>query len=195
MTAVKDWKAKGQRGKKPSKPKKLPAPCLLPAEEVFVLPRLPDGWSWVSLSSIASHVQIGPFGSLLHKADYILGGTPLVNPSHIRLGGIQPDRNLTVGADSLHRLKKYVLQEDDIVIGRRGEMGRCAVITGTESGWLCGTGSLFVRLLSSMNPGFYSWVLGSQRVKDFLAASSIGTTMRNLNEGILHRAPVPVLFT
>ena len=43
-----------------------------------------------------------------------------------------------------------------------------------------------------MNPGFYSWVLGSQRVKDFLAASSIGTTMHNLNEGILHRIPVPV---
>ena len=84
------------------------------------------------------------------------------------------------------------MHENDIVIGRRGEMGRCAVVTAAEAGWLCGTGSLFVRLLSSMNPHFYSWVLGSQRVKDFLAASSIGTTMQNLNEGILHRVPVPV---
>ena len=84
------------------------------------------------------------------------------------------------------------MQKNDIVVGRRGEMGRCSVVTEAESGWLCGTGSLFVRLLPSMNPYFYSWVMSSQRVKDFLAASSIGTTMQNLNEGILHRVPVPV---
>ena len=192
MTVVKDWETKGQLGKKPSKPKKPSAPFLLRAEDLSSLPRLPEGWSWLSLSAVVGHVQTGPFGSLLHKADYVSSGTPLVNPSHIRSGRIQPDRNLAVSSDSLHRLKKYVLQENDIVIGRRGEMGRCAVVTAMETGWLCGTGSLLVRPLPSMNPGFYSWVLGSQRVKDFLAESSIGTTMHNLNEGILHRIPVPV---
>ena len=184
--AVKTWEAKGKLGKKPTKPKKLKA---LSSDEV---PTLPEGWSWFSLSAIAGNIQIGPFGSLLHKADYLVGGTPLVNPSHIRFQRIEPDRTLTVSAGKLHQLGKYVMHENDIVIGRRGEMGRCAVVTAAEAGWLCGTGSLFVRLLSSMNPHFYSWVLGSQRVKDFLAASSIGTTMQNLNEGILHRVPVPV---
>ena len=183
---VKTWEAKGKLGKKPTKPKKLKA---LFSDEV---PTLPEGWSWFSLSAIAGNIQIGPFGSLLHKADYLVGGTPLVNPSHIRFQRIEPDRTLTVSAGKLHQLGKYVMHENDIVIGRRGEMGRCAVVTAAEAGWLCGTGSLFVRLLSSMNPHFYSWVLGSQRVKDFLAASSIGTTMQNLNEGILHRVPVPV---
>ena len=184
--AVKTWEAKGKLGKKPTKPKKLKA---LSSDEV---PTLPEGWSWFSLSAIAGNIQIGPFGSLLHKADYLVGGTPLVNPSHIRFQRIEPDRTLTVSAGKLHQLGKYVMHENDIVIGRRGEMGRCAVVTAAEAGWLCGTGSLFVHLLSSMNPHFYSWVLGSQRVKDFLAASSIGTTMQNLNEGILHRVPVPV---
>ena len=190
--AVKTWDAEGRPGKKPSKPKKLAQSPPLAAEDVLALPKLPEDWSWFSLSAIAGNIQIGPFGSLLHKADYLVGGTPLVNPSHIRSQRIEPDRTLTVSTDKLHQLGKYVMHENDIVIGRRGEMGRCAVVTAEEAGWLCGTGSLFVRLLSSMNPHFYSWVLGSQRVKDFLAASSIGTTMQNLNEDILHRVPVPV---
>ena len=189
---VKTWDAEGRPGKKPSKPKKLAQSPPLAAEDVLALPKLPEDWSWFSLSAIAGNIQIGPFGSLLHKADYLVGGTPLVNPSHIRSQRIEPDRTLTVSTDKLHQLGKYVMHENDIVIGRRGEMGRCAVVTAEEAGWLCGTGSLFVRLLSSMNPHFYSWVLGSQRVKDFLAASSIGTTMQNLNEDILHRIPVPV---
>ena len=190
--AIKEWEEGERPGKKPSRPKKLAHSPPLVAEDVLALPKLPEDWSWVSLSAIAGNIQIGPFGSLLHKADYLVGGTPLVNPSHIRFQRIEPDLTLTVSADKLHQLDKYVMHENDIVIGRRGEMGRCAVVTAAEAGWLCGTGSLFVRLLSSMNPHFYSWVLGSQRVKDFLAASSIGTTMQNLNEGILHSVPVPV---
>ena len=190
--AVKKWEVGGKSGKRPPKLKKLvdsPPPI---TEDVSALPKLPEIWCWVSLSAITGVIQIGPFGSLLHKSDYLVGGTPLVNPSHIRSQGIEPDLSLTVSTDKLDELRKYVLHEYDIVVGRRGEMGRCAVVTQTEAGWLCGTGSLFVRLLSSMNPHFYSLVLGSQRVKDFLAASSIGTTMQNLNEGILNGVPVPV---
>ena len=190
--AVKTWDADGRPKKKPPKPKKLVDPPPLIAEDLLALPKLPEDWSWVSLSAIAGIIQIGPFGSLLHKSDYLVGGTPLVNPSHIHSQEIEPDLTLTVSADKLDELRKYVLHENDIVIGRRGEMGRCAVVTQAEAGWLCGTGSLFVRLLSTMNPHFYSFVLGSQRVKDFLAASSIGTTMQNLNEGILNGVPVPV---
>ena len=187
--AVITWEKSGKSGKRPARPKKL---CELKALTSDKFPALPEGWSWFSLSAIAGNIQIGPFGSLLHKVDYLVGGTPLVNPSHIRFQRIEPDRTLTVSAEKLHQLSKYVMHENDIVIGRRGQMGRCAVVTEAETGWLCGTGSLFVRLLSSMNPRFYSLVLGSQRVKDFLAASSLGTTMQNLNEGILHRVPVPV---
>lgn len=190
--AVRKWEAKGKLGKKPSKPKKLVHLPLLTDEDLLILPKLPTGWSWFTLSAIADNIQIGPFGSLLHKADYIVGGTPLINPTHIRFQRIEPDQTLTVNSNKLGQLQKYALQKKDIVIGRRGEMGRCAVVTEKESGWICGTGSLFIRLLPSMNPNFYSQILSSQRVKDFLAAYSIGTTMQNLNEGILHRIPVPV---
>jgi len=44
--------------------------------DVSELPALPEGWVWVSLSMLAENIQIGPFGSLLHKSDYVVGGIP-----------------------------------------------------------------------------------------------------------------------
>ena len=189
--AVKAWEASGKEGKnptKPGKPKELPP---LTEEELSELPELPKAWRWVGLSKISENIQIGPFGSLLHKADYISDGTPLVNPSHIKDQRIEPDWNFTVSEKKMKSLRNYVMNEYDIVMGRRGEMGRCAVVSEKENGWLCGTGSLFVRLLPSAHSNFYCYVLSSRRTKDFLSGNSIGTTMRNLNQMILHNVPVP----
>lgn len=190
--AVKTWEANSKPGKKPTKPsppKDLPP---LTPTDLADLPQLPAGWAWLKLSLLAANIQIGPFGSLLHREDYITGGTPLVNPSHIKDLKIVPDWNLTVGENKLNELLNYRLQTNDIVMGRRGEMGRCAVVRANEDGWLCGTGSLFIRLIPSLTPDFYCLILSSQRVKEFLSSESIGTTMQNLNQKILHNVPVPV---
>ncbi|HAT1815649.1 restriction endonuclease subunit S [Legionella pneumophila serogroup 1] len=187
--AVNEWETKGKEGKKPRKPK-LPTKSRIIHNEY--LPKLPEGWFWFDLASIMETVQIGPFGSLLHKADYVANAIPLINPSHIKNHKIVPDWNLTITEEKLSELTKYIMHENDIVIGRRGEMGRCAVVTAIESGWLCGTGSLFARPLDIANPKFYSLIISSQRVRDFLSNSSIGTTMQNLNEKILNGTPIPV---
>ena len=55
----------------------------------------PHGYPKVPLSEIAD-IKIGPFGSLLHKEDYIEGGHPLLNPSHIIDGKVAPDNKLTI---------------------------------------------------------------------------------------------------
>lgn len=180
-----------EKGKNPPKDWKLkyPEPVQPDTSE---LPELPEGWVWASLSSLAENIQIGPFGSLLHKHDYIAGGIPLINPTHIKNQRIEPNFNLSVGPDKMAELKSFVMKTNDIVIGRRGEMGRCAVITDVENGWLCGTGSLFIRLVDELNPLFYSWILSSKRVRDYLGEFSVGTTMQNLNQKILHSVPVPL---
>ena len=102
----------------------------------------PHGWEKPELRNLAD-LKIGPFGSLLHKEDYIEGGHPLVNPSHIVDGRIMIDPKLTVSDEKYEELSAYHLKIGDVVIGRRGEMGRCAVIE--EEGLLCGTGSLLIR--------------------------------------------------
>ena len=191
QTAVSQWEQNGKEGKKPSKPKKLKE--FIQLEGSFS--NLPKGWCWVELSGISSVIRIGPFGSLLHKADYINNQIPLINPSHIKNGKIIPDFQLTVSKEKLNELNNYIMRENDIVIGRRGEMGRCAVVTSNENGWLCGTGSMFVRPLNSVSSKFYAYIISSERVKDYLSNSSIGTTMQNLNEKILQTVPVPLCST
>ncbi len=102
----------------------------------------PYGFEKVPLSELAE-IKIGPFGSLLHKEDYIEGGHPLLNPSHIVDGNIVPDKKLTISDEKYNELEAYHLHFGDVVMGRRGEMGRCAVVMG--EGFLCGTGSLLIR--------------------------------------------------
>ena len=102
----------------------------------------PYGYDKVALSDLAD-IKIGPFGSLLHKEDYIVGGHPLLNPSHIVDGRISPDNKLTISDEKYKELSAYQLKTGDVVMGRRGEMGRCAVVS--EEGFLCGTGSILIR--------------------------------------------------
>lgn len=42
-------------------------------------------------------------------------------------------------------LDRFRLQPGDIVLARRGELGRCAVVRDAERGWLCGTGCFLLR--------------------------------------------------
>ena len=113
-----------------------------------------DGKS-VKLGDICSKLSTGPFGSVLHKNDYVENGIPLVNPMHIIGDSIVPSHDMTVSVETAKRLDAYKLSRGDIVIGRRGEMGRAAVVTSKEEGWLCGTGSFFLHLKQQIEPDFF----------------------------------------
>jgi type I restriction enzyme S subunit len=90
---------------------------------------------------------------------------------------------MTVSAQMAAKLSEYRLQPGDVVLGRRGEMGRCAVISEREQGWLCGTGSLIVRPLQrALVPEYLQLLLTSRQVVDYLMAASVGSTMANLNQ-------------
>lgn len=146
---------------------------------------LPSGWAAAKFSDVLTQLQTGPFGSSLHQNDYEVGGTPVINPASMRDGKIVPVEKMAVGADTLERLATFKLQVGDIVMGRRGEMGRCAVVTEQENGWLCGTGSLILRLPRRLYPGYLAMLIGSPYVREYLGGSAVGATMQNLNQSIL----------
>ena len=146
----------------------------------------PMGWEVRKLNETKSRVQIGPFGSLLHKEDYIVDGVPLVNPMHIVSGQIHAGNEQTVSEQKAATLSNYRLQTGDVIMGRRGEMGRCAIVSDTEAGMLCGTGSLFIRPhpdeLSSL---FLARTFSSESMKRLLEGLSQGVTMPNLNRSMI----------
>lgn len=145
------------------------------------------------LGDMVEKVQIGPFGSQLHKSDYVDGGVPVINPTHIRDGFIVPKDSFSIKEEKKMSLPNYILQEGDVIMGRRGEMGRCALVDEAKSGFFCGTGSLYVRPVKDLIASRYLWLyLGSARSKSYLQANAKGTTMKNLNKKIVKNIPVPL---
>ncbi len=142
----------------------------------------PKSWEKRSLSDEAE-IRIGPFGSLLHKEDYITGGHALINPSHIIDGKITPDNNLTISDEKYTELSAYHLLEGDVVMGRRGEMGRCAVVK--QPGLLCGTGSLLIRSNGDLTADYIQKIISFPSFKRTIEDMAVGQTMPNLNVPIV----------
>ncbi len=159
-------------------------------KEVFTVV---DSAKTVEIAEIAESIRIGPFGTLLHKDDYIRNGIPVINPQHIKDGQICPSPTVTVSSKKAKELSSYVLKRNDIVLGRRGEMGRAAAVTDVENGWLCGTGCILIRLKPDYDAIFYAQILSSPDVVHYLEEHATGTTMKNLNDAIVRHIPVPYI--
>lgn len=142
----------------------------------------PLHWKKVKLSELAD-IKIGPFGSLLHKEDYVTGGHPLVNPSHIINGRIIVDNDLTLTEGKYFELSAYHLKKNDVVLGRRGEMGRCAVVD--EEGLLCGTGSLLIRTNGTVTADYIQKIISFPTFRKTIEDMAVGQTMPNLNVPIV----------
>jgi type I restriction enzyme S subunit len=122
----------------------------------------------------------------------VTGGTPIVNPQHLRDNVIKPSVKVSVAPKTVSRLSAFVISEGDVVLARRGEMGRCALVGARESGWLLGTGSLALRPVVGVDGAYLTWLLRSPQTVRHLEEQSVGTTMTNLNQTILLELPVPL---
>lgn len=149
---------------------------------------IPQDWDVKSLGDCASF-RTGPFGSALHRSDYIDGGVPVVNPMHINDGRIEPTRAMSITETAANALADFRLKAGELVIGRRGDMGRCAVVRQEQDGWLCGTGSMIVRG-RGIDEHFLQRVLSSPRAIASIEEASVGSTMVNLNQGTLARLKI-----
>ena len=131
-------------------------------------------------------IRTGPFGSQLHESDYQEVGTPVVMPKNIVDGKVSTDGIARIGDDNVHRLSQHQLHYGDIVYGRRGDIGRRALITEREKGWLCGTGCLRISLGSKLlYPKFLYYYLGHPQVVAWITNQAIGATLPNLNTTII----------
>ena len=156
----------------------------------FTVDGLPEGWARVAFGDYANEINTGPFGSLIGKGDYVDGGVPLVNPSHMRQGRIVAEANVSVSEDKAVELSSYRLRAGDIVFARRGEVGRTALVTEAEHDWLCGTGSFFARFHTDADREYVQLVFASPATRAYLGGEAVGSTMVNLNQRALRSAAI-----
>ena len=105
---------------------------------------------------------------------------------------ITPSDNARISPETAERLSAYKLSIGDIVIARRGEMGRAAIITEKEQGWLCGTGSFFLHFSSLFFNDYFINFIHTPYSKKQLGGTAVGTTMCNLNHKILSDLLIPI---
>ncbi|MCX7113969.1 MAG: hypothetical protein NTX45_28640 [Proteobacteria bacterium] len=80
--------------------------------------------------------------------------------------------------------------------GTLHEMMESAILRGkqlmVEEGWLCGTGSFFVRFNDEISREYILLLLRSDSVRKYLAGEAVGTTMVNFNHGIIKKMPLAI---
>ncbi len=148
-------------------------------------------WKKYRLGDLACSIQTGPFGSQLHQSDYSSNGTPVIMPKDMMDGKISESSIARVADDHVERLKRHKVKSGDVVYSRRGDVGRCVLITDKEDGWLCGTGCLKVELDDQkVLPSFLFYILQRKDSVGWVENHAVGSTMPNLNTGILSKLPV-----
>jgi len=153
------------------------------------------GWLKNTIGEICDagggEVKTGPFGSQLHQSDYQEKGVPVVMPADIINGHIDQSKIAQVSQSHVDRLHKHKLSKGDIIYGRRGDIGRQALVRNENVGWLCGTGCLRINLGNApVVPEFLHLYLKMPEIIGWIQNQAIGATMPNLNTNILRRVPV-----
>jgi type I restriction enzyme S subunit len=111
-------------------------------------------------------------------------------PQDIRDGHIVCDRIAKVAPRHADRLAQHTLRAGDVVFSRRGDVSRFAVVTAAESGWLCGTGSIRIRLnCPDIYIPYARRYLQQDLVRGWLERNAKGLTMPNLNTAVIRALP------
>ena len=155
---------------------------------------IPTDWVIESLGKLCDNggtIQTGPFGSQLHASDYVLEGIPTVMPQDMVDNRISTANIARISLSDHQRLARHHLQAGDIVYARRGDIGRRALVSASEAGWLCGTGSLVIRARDpNIDPSYLYYYLGRKEVIAYILNRAVGSTMLNLNTRIVGSVPV-----
>ena len=141
------------------------------------------------LSEIAD-IQTGPFGSQLHKKDYVQVGTPIVTVEHLGKKAFTKRNLPCVSNDDKERLSKYILQEGDIVFSRVGSVDRCSYVSHDYDGWLFSGRCLRVRPLMEIDPQYLYYFFTLESTKQFVRGIATGATMPSINTKFMGEIPI-----
>lgn len=136
------------------------------------------------LKTIAD-IQTGPFGSQLHKEDYVETGTPIVSVEHLG-NRVFTEQNLPRVSDSdKARLIKYTLSTGDIVFSRVGSVDRCSYVDKSHDGWMFSGRCLRVRPTELVDSLYLYYYFCLEETKQFVRNIAVGATMPSINTKLL----------
>jgi len=151
-------------------------------------------WTVSTLGETVDHmglIQTGPFGSQLHQSDYVNEGVPVIMPKDIVDGRVDVTTVACVAEEMAMRLSRHQLCPRSIVLPRRGEIAKRALVRDDQAGWLCGTGCLQIVVEgTALVPEYLYYYMDQAHVVRWLEQHAVGTTMLNLSTSILADLPI-----
>jgi len=137
--------------------------------------------------------KTGPFGTVLKASSYVKKGVPVVNPVNMSDGKFYVDDGPFISEQEAKRLEIYKIFENDLIFGRKGDIGRGIFATKESEGYLFGSDCICVRVIGeSIMPKYLFYFLTSPNSKRLLGAQSHGTTMPGINEKMLSRMEISI---
>ena len=140
--------------------------------------------------SLLADIQTGPFGSQLHKEDYVKEGTPIVTVEHLGKKKFSEQYLPLVSDEDKERLNKYVLKEGDIVFSRVGSVDRCSYVSREYEGWMFSGRCLRVRPFEKLDPGYLYYFFTLETTKEFVRGIATGATMPSINTKFMGEVPI-----
>ena len=144
------------------------------------------------LSELAA-IQTGPFGSQLHKEDYVKEGTPIVTVEHLGNKRFTEQNLPYVSQNDKKRLEKYVLKTGDIVFSRVGSVDRCSFVSKEYEGWMFSGRCLRIRPYKILNPEYLYYYFQQDEIKQFIRNIATGATMPSINTKFMGEVPIRVV--
>lgn len=142
--------------------------------------------------SMPGQLLAGPSGSLIRAENYVdAGGIPVVMPKDLTRNGFSMASIRYIAEHQAKGLERFRLHCGDVVLARRGELGRCAVVREEQQGWVCGTGCFVLRPPAELDADYFAAYLRSPEARKWLEAHSTGiTTMKTISLNVLGELPV-----
>ena len=122
--------------------------------------------------------------------EYTASGIPVINVKNIGTGCIQENDLDYVSESTAKRLSDHIIQENDIVFGRKGAIGRHAIIGKTQNNWVQGSDCIRVRFKPGIVASYVNAQLQTANVIDHLSMNAYGSTMLTLTTDMINSIPL-----
>lgn len=162
-------------------------------------PARPHGWQQRPLKDLCASLQAGPGRGRTEdkgrtQAD---GGVPVVLPRDLRgqrIAAAEPAAVPAVSWDRARTLEKYLLAEGDILITRTGTVGRLALVTPQQRGWLFHPSLVRLRLPEAgpVHASYLAAWLSSGTAQEWIRTRAAGAVIPSVSIRTLGELPVPL---
>ena len=192
--SVKDWEAKGELGRKPTKPRKPKELPPLTEEELVDLPGLPEGWAWIRLGNCNVEVFDGPFGSNLKSSDYVASGVRVIRLENIGALKFYEEKRSYISEEKYATITKHTVSGGDVIFSSFiAEGTRVTVLPDYIDKAVNKADCFCVRTCDSfLDPSYIAAHLSTRLVFKLLESKIHGATRPRINTTQLKYCPLPI---